>query len=140
MNLGRQICGALLCLQPASSGYDGSGGSWLNTNIIQNENPSDSELMAWRLFPLTTKCCSPIGGGNKVMMKDDNSVEVSQINEIPSTAKRTRNSVRMSHITKGRCCGGRVPVVDDPILFWSIRTVSLSRPGASHLKWPESFQ
>lgn len=111
-------------------------GSWLNTNI-QNENPDLNYGVV--TFANKENAASPIGGGNIVMLKDENREESWELMKFLSSKDNNR-----SFCEDGGYISPRTDSVEeselwknDPILSVYLEQLEVARARGPHPRWPE---
>lgn len=111
-------------------------GSWLNTNI-QNENPDLNYGVV--TFANKENATSPIGGGNIVMLKDENREESWELMKFLSSKDNNR-----SFCEDGGYISPRTDSVEeselwknDPILSVYLEQLEVARARGPHPRWPE---
>lgn len=111
-------------------------GSWLNTNI-QNENPDLNYGVV--TFPLYKNAASPIGGGNIMMMKDDNREASWELMKFLSSKDNSRKFCEDAGYISPRedAVAESSLWMDDPILSVYTQQLKLAKARGPHPKWPE---
>ena len=111
-------------------------GSWLNTNI-QNENPDLNYGVV--TFANKENAASPIGGGNIVMLKDENREASWELMKFLSSKDNNR-----SFCEDGGYISPRTDSVEeselwknDPILSVYLEQLEVARARGPHPRWPE---
>jgi len=111
-------------------------GSWLQRNIA-NENPDLNYGVV--TFPMYKNAASPIGGGNIMMMKDDNKAAAWKLMSFLSGKENSRKycedagyiSPRMDSVADSKLW------VEDPVLSVYTEQLKLAKARGPHPKWPE---
>lgn len=111
-------------------------GSWLSTNI-QNENPDLNYGVV--TFANNENAASPIGGGNIIMLKEDNREEAWELMKFLSSKENDKlfcedagyisprtDAVEESELWK-----------NDPILSVYLQQLEVARARGPHPRWPE---
>lgn len=111
-------------------------GSWLNTNI-QNENPNLNYGVV--TFPNYKNAASPIGGGNIMMMKDDNKEASWELMKFLSSKDNSKRFCEDAGYISPRedSVGESTLWLDDPILSVYTEQLKLAKARGPHPKWPE---
>lgn len=111
-------------------------GSWLNTNI-QNENPDLNYGVV--TFPNYKNAASPIGGGNIMMMKDDNREASWELMKFLSSKENSRKFCEDAGYISPRedAVAESTLWLDDPILSVYTEQLKLAKARGPHPKWPE---
>lgn len=111
-------------------------GSWLNTNI-QNENPNLNYGVV--TFANKENAASPIGGGNIVMLKEENREASWELMKFLSSKDNNR-----SFCEDGGYISPRTDAVEeselwknDPILSVYLEQLEVARARGPHPRWPE---
>ena len=115
-------------------------GSWLNTNI-QNEEPG-SELRRGYL-PQLQNAASPLGGGNIMMMKDDNREASSELTEILTQQREFQEILcRDAGFISPRedAVAESTLWLNDPILSVYTEQLKLTEGQGPHPEMAEDFQ
>ena len=111
-------------------------GSWLNTNI-QNENPDLNYGVV--TFPNYKNAASPIGGGNIMMMKDDNREASWELMKFLSSKENSRKFCEDAGYISPRedAVAESTLWLDDPILSVYTEQLKIAKARGPHPKWPE---